>query len=370
MRLFGAAQGKKIVILDSDPALCGKILAASATKGTFLEQLFSTPAWHPIYSIESVDGALWKQLSHDFAKVMNQLRWPERVRPLIEKHCASLPQLIDAETISRLVLRILFALLFEHEISKDDETLYYQASMEWRKEVAILGKADSRIKEAFWQRLTAQVAASRFKEGLESYRSDPSSWLSVFAQPFLLSPQINISDIFVAVFDFLKADTILLARARGWAEANDNARLEGIVLEALRLRHPFPVLEREIPRDLVLQGKRYAAGTHFFILLDRFKQDQTFDPERWLQTKGENPYAAIPFSAGPRMCIGKPIAMELLRELLKNFLLAYPIEALQPQRGHRYSGRNNDGQESLAESWYQLRTFARNFRESLRLRRK
>ena len=353
IRIFCFLQRKKAVILRSDPRRCGEILAASATKGTFIEHLFAIPAWHPIYSIESTDGPLWEQLSQDFKKLMGVIGWRERLTPLTRQHAGSLTGLVDAEAISRLVARILFELLFCKAISSDDETLFYQASLEWRKEIALKGKANVLVKSAFWNRLAELVADSPFKDGLDSYKADPACWLSLFAQPFLISPQINVSDIFVTVFHYLRANPASMEAAMGWAAQDDKARLGGVVLESIRLRHPFPILEREV------------ADTQFFIVLDRFEQDQRFDPERWLQAPSENPYYSIPFAAGPRMCVGKPIAMELLVELLKVFLLDFSPEQIQPQRGHLYSGRDNDLRRYKGEFRYQAGVFLRGLWRSL-----
>jgi hypothetical protein len=185
----------------------------------------------------------------------------------------------------------------------------------------------------------------------------------------LISPQINIGDIFAAVFGFLRADPAELARVRGWARSGDRARLDGVVLEAIRLRHPFPILERELGKELHAGGKNYESGTHFFILLDQFKQDARFDPERWLKPASENPYASIPFAAGPRMCIGKPVAMELLSELLKSLLLDFSDESVQPGLGHLFSGRDNDGKTTFAESRYQAGVFSRGLWQSFKMGR-
>lgn len=336
IRLAALLQRKKIMIIDSHPNLCSQILASSDTKGTFLEQLVATPAWHPIYSIESVDGDLWKQLASDFTQMMNSLNWRERLKPIIEKETARLlkEEIITSPIFSQLVLRVLFNFLFDKEIPRDDEILFYQASLEWRKEIAVKGKANQEIKEKFWQRLTQIVADSSFKDGLESYKNDPSSWLSLFAQPFLLSPQINTSDIFVAVFSFLDQSESLYNQAKKSAQAQDRKYLEGIILEAIRLKHPFPILEREIQKDTVFEGKKYFAGTHFFILLDQFKQDQNFDPNRWQVLASENPYHSIPFAVGPRMCVGKPIAMELMTQLLMTLLTDFPLKNIQLSEGH------------------------------------
>ncbi len=367
IRLVAALQRRKTVLLDSDPRLCGQVLAASARKGNFLERLIAVPAWRPSYSIESMDGEIWERLSADFKKVMAELAWRERLAPLVGAECerlaaavaANSERRIDSETISRLVVRVFFALLFDRPIGAEDETLFFQASIEWRKEIAVKGTAGAGVKAAFWRRLEELVAGSRFGHGLETYARDPARWLSVFAQPLLLSPQINVSDIFVTVFKHLRESPEIGARARAWAIGNDRPRLEGILLEAIRLGHPFPILERELTEPLVTPERRYETGTQFFILLDQFRQDPAFDPERWLKSAAENPYAALPFAAGPRMCVGKPIAMELMTEMLKAFLTRFPDAAIRPEIGHRYSGRDNDRRPVAGETLYQIRVFAR-----------
>jgi hypothetical protein len=365
IRLAAMLQRKSVVLLDSNPELCGKVLAASSRKGNFIEALVATPAWHPAYSIESVDGERWEQLSSDFKLLLARLAWRERLGPILAEEITNRVaevrndprRVLNAEGISRLVARILYALLFESAMSAEDETLFYLASREWRKEIAVKGKAVPEIKSQFWRRLTELVANSKFHSGLASYAEDPARWLSLFAQPFLISPQINISDIFAAVDHYLRADAALLTKARAWAGAHDRPHLEGIVLESIRLRHPFPILERELEHDLEAGGNHYRAGTQFFILLDEFRQERNFDPERWLKPTAENPYASIPFAAGPRMCVGKPIAMEILAELLRAFLIEFSDGSVRPNEGHLYSGRDNDANPTPAESRYQASVF-------------
>ena len=366
---------KPVKILDSDPIFCSQVLSASKVKGIFIESELATPAWHPIYSIESMDGDHYEQLIRDFKILLASLNWREKLGPLTQKHCTQLAdvmklnpnQKLDSPKLTRIVLRILYELIFDQEINADDETLFYESSLEWRKEIAIKGKADSTIKTNFMKRLNDIVSASRFKDGLETYKKDPASYLSVFAQPFLISPQINLSDIFVTVFSKLRTIPNLRESAMISAKEQDRARLGGIILESIRLKHPFPVLERELTASLDYGGQTYAPGTQFFILLDQFKQDQNFDVNRWLDNSNDNPYASIPFAAGPRMCIGKPIAMELMTEMLSNLLLHFNFEQIEPKLNHLYSGRDNDGNESFFEILYQLKTFLKVMISSIKL---
>ena len=225
IRLCASLQGKKAVLLNTNPQNFGQILAASETKGTFIEHIFANPAWNPIASVESVDGELWEDLSKNCRTVIGQIKWRDRLVPIIHQNIESLTAqaqshpdfVINAEGVSRLTLRIMYELAFESQISKHDESLFYQASLEWRKEIALKGKGDDRIKYAFWERLTDIVAKSPFGEGLQKYKHSPERWLSVFAQPFLISPQINISDVMVAIFHFLRAHPGQMKEARHWA---------------------------------------------------------------------------------------------------------------------------------------------------------
>lgn len=373
LRALAAAQGRKAVFLRSDPELCGAVLAASDTKGNFVEALIATPAWAPIYSIESVDGALWKQLATDFKTVLARMQWRERLPDLVAKQCADLRAMrdanaswvLDSPTLAKAVGAAMFALVFDARMSDDDKDLFLNASLEWRREIAVKSPGNRGVKAAFWHRLQELVGGSAFKEGLATYAHDPAAWLSVFAQPFLISPMINIGDIFVTVFAALRADAHLAQRVRAWAEQGDRARIEGVLLEAIRLKHPFPMLERELKREFHFRGTDIAAGTQVFIALDTFEQDPSFDPERWLKPFKDNPYHALPFAAGPRMCIGKPVAMELMSSLLINILCDFPLRQIRPAEGHLYSGRANDGGESVAETAYQLKVFARALRRSV-----
>lgn len=98
--------------------------------------------------------------------------------------------------------------------------------------------------------------------------------------------------------------------------ADDVARLpytKALVNETLRLHAPAYIVNRHVVEDDVIAGHRIHRGGAVVLsplVLHRhpayWSRPDTFDPERWLEP--EDPprpkFAFIPFSAGPRQCIG------------------------------------------------------------------
>lgn len=81
-----------------------------------------------------------------------------------------------------------------------------------------------------------------------------------------------------------------------------------------RLYQSVPIISRRLGEDLVIDGKTIPAGTNVILckfLLHRdptiYLNPETFDPDRFLPENSEkrNPFAYVPFSAGPRNCIGQ-----------------------------------------------------------------
>jgi hypothetical protein len=316
-------------------------------------------------------------LASSCSKVLRGLKWKEPIAGKLESSIQNLAttiandprRCVDSETISRLALRTLYDLLFETPIAPADEALFFQSSMEWRKEIAVKGSGNARIKQESAQRLMEIVSTSKYRDGLQTC-SDPMIWISVFGQPFIISPQINVSDIMVATFSFLRHEPKLYQLAREKAIQNDGKYLNAIIMESIRLQHPFPILERELTRDIQIGNRLLKAGTQIFIPLDQFKQDQSFNPDVWLDEACPHPFQPLIFGAGKRMCLGKMLASHLMVEMLRALLIHVPLEQIQPEKGHRYSGRNNDGKQGFGESRYQLRKFLGALWQSYKMGRK
>ncbi|KAJ2947945.1 hypothetical protein O0L34_g9737 [Tuta absoluta] len=100
--------------------------------------------------------------------------------------------------------------------------------------------------------------------------------------------------------------------------------LECCIKEAIRLYPPVAFMMRKIDQNLKLKnGNEVPAGIDCAILIydlqrrnDQFVEPQQFRPERFLKEPTWHPYAYIPFSAGPRNCIGQKFAMMEMKHSL------------------------------------------------------
>ena len=57
---------------------------------------------------------------------------------------------------------------------------------------------------------------------------------------------------------------------------------------------------------------------------DLFPNPETFDPDRWL-TINPSPYEYLPFGAGPRLCLGAPLALVTMKTILPRILRRYRL---------------------------------------------
>lgn len=64
-----------------------------------------------------------------------------------------------------------------------------------------------------------------------------------------------------------------------------------------------------------------------------FKDPDVYNPERWLtdEWKSAPPYAYIPFSAGPRNCIGQHMAMFEIKVMIAFILSNFNISITDDQ---------------------------------------
>ena len=91
-------------------------------------------------------------------------------------------------------------------------------------------------------------------------------------------------------------------------------RLNSVGVCCSRLYPSVPLISRHLGEDLLIDGKTIPAGTNLVLcksLLHRdltiYPDPETFDPDRFLAENSEkrNAFAYVPFSAGPRNCLGQ-----------------------------------------------------------------
>ena len=104
--------------------------------------------------------------------------------------------------------------------------------------------------------------------------------------------------------------------------------------EALRLYPPVPLIARELEEDTVIDGHKISKNTDVVVAIlwlhrnEKYWEEPTkFDPYRFTQKNLEerDPFSYVPFSAGPRNCIGQRFALLEAKiyifYVLKNFNL-------------------------------------------------
>lgn len=93
--------------------------------------------------------------------------------------------------------------------------------------------------------------------------------------------------------------------------------LNGVVYEALRLHPPIPLNYKAAMKDDVLpNGIEVPAFTRVIYLIyamgrdpQRYPEPTEFRPERWIPFKEPAPHEFPQFQAGPRICLGKEMAL-------------------------------------------------------------
>ncbi|XP_044737445.1 probable cytochrome P450 4s3 [Chrysoperla carnea] len=125
-------------------------------------------------------------------------------------------------------------------------------------------------------------------------------------------------------------------------EVQEMHYLERTIKEAQRLLPSVPLFSRQVTKDLQLKTNNYLAPegsilTVFTFGLHRnpniYPDPEKFDPDRFLpeNLRERNPYSFVPFSAGPRNCIGQKFAMLEMKtsssKILRNFKILPAFEA-------------------------------------------
>ncbi|XP_061379641.1 cytochrome P450 4C1-like [Danaus plexippus] len=125
------------------------------------------------------------------------------------------------------------------------------------------------------------------------------------------------------------------------SELNDMKYLEAVVKEILRLYPSVPFIGREITEDFMLDDIKVKKGCEVVVHIydvhrrpDLYPDPEAFKPERFLDEEKRHPYSYVPFSAGPRNCIGQKFAKlqmkVVISEIVRNFKLSPLVAGARP----------------------------------------
>jgi cytochrome P450 len=146
-------------------------------------------------------------------------------------------------------------------------------------------------------------------------------------------------------FERLTRDPALLDHTARSAESGDNAWLDAVCKESLRVRPVVYQVNRKLTEPLQLAAYRIPAGTTLASSIDlvhhsarHYPDPEVFRPQRFLDQRAD-PSVWFPFGGGVRRCLGATFAQVEMRtvlgEVLRRVELA-PITAPDEQARARH----------------------------------
>jgi cytochrome P450 len=117
-------------------------------------------------------------------------------------------------------------------------------------------------------------------------------------------------------------------------KGEDLSLLDRVIKESMRLLPASAYSQRINTVAVQLGPLELPRGTGIIFtpiithhLADLYPQPEKFTPDRW-KTLRPSPYAYHPFGAGPRLCIGAPLATAVIRIALQRILTRFRLSAL------------------------------------------
>lgn len=123
-----------------------------------------------------------------------------------------------------------------------------------------------------------------------------------------------------------------------FADTLEMKYLERVIFETLRMYPPVPLIARKINKDIKLATVDQVVPAGTTVIIGTFKihrrpdiypNPDKFDPDNFLPERSANRhyYSFIPFSAGPRSCVGRKYAMLKLKVLLSTIIRNFHIKS-------------------------------------------
>lgn len=135
-----------------------------------------------------------------------------------------------------------------------------------------------------------------------------------------------------------EANAVLGGESPGWSDLSELTYTEQVVRETLRLTPAVWNLTREVQDNTELAGGSLEAGEFLFMSPYAHHRDsriwtdpKSFRPERWAGEVSRSIDSYFPFGSGPRVCIGKQIALTEAQFTLAHVLQHFDVVVEQEQ---------------------------------------
>ncbi|KAJ9597715.1 hypothetical protein L9F63_011425, partial [Diploptera punctata] len=119
-------------------------------------------------------------------------------------------------------------------------------------------------------------------------------------------------------------------------DLNEMKYLDRVMKESQRMYPSVPIIGRAITKDIVMDDMKLQAPFDVMLLItvthrlpEYYPEPDKFNPDNFLPERAaaRHPYAYIPFSAGPRNCIGQKFALLEEKTIITYILRNYKLEA-------------------------------------------
>jgi len=139
-------------------------------------------------------------------------------------------------------------------------------------------------------------------------------------------------------FDLLPRNPSALTRLRDELSGDDDAYLDAVVTESLRLRPVIDAAERTLTKPRTIGGWELPPGIRVYpaiaavhLRADLYPEPQEFRPERFIDEDAQS-YSWLPFGGGIRRCIGAALAQAEMAEVIRTVVARVDLQPTRPDR--------------------------------------
>ena len=303
----------------------------------------------PQNTLLTLDGDAHRQRRHQLAPLLGHKRLDasaEQIRALVGVELERWPVGEEFAALPRLrslTFRIAATVILGVDEEAEFLTLERSLAAALRPDAMLSGyRALQRLGAASPQ-AAARRGRQRFADCLAEVmagRELPLSADEVFT--LLLAAQDTTATAIAWALLELAHNPTLVQEMLPWSSGKIEPRwVDAVVHETLRLHPPLVDIARRPTEPVTLAGEDVPAGALLMICpalisrSDLHPHPNRFDPHRMLGRRPD-PHGWIPFGGGPRRCLGAPLAMLELREVVKQAIERFE---LTPTHAHVERGR-------------------------------